>query len=70
MAYKKTSWVDNTTAITAERLNNMEEGIESANEILPDNQGLTGQVLTKTDDGAEWADVATSPTVVGEVLEL
>ena len=70
MAYKKTSWVDNTTEITAKRLNNMEEGIESANEILPENQGLTGQVLTKTDTGVEWAEVATSPSVAGEVLEL
>lgn len=70
MAYKKTSWVDNTTEITAKRLNNMEEGIESANEILPENQGLTGQVLTKTDTGVEWAEVAMSPSVAGEVLEL
>lgn len=70
MPYTKTEWVDNTTAITAARLNNMEDGIEAANDILPDNEGIIGQVLTKVDGGTEWADVGSAPAVVGEVLEL
>ncbi len=70
MPYNKTTWVDNTTAITAERLNNMENGIESANGIVPTTEGEAGQVLTKTENGVTWAESATSPNVVGEVLEL
>ena len=70
MPYTKTEWVDNTTAITAARLNNMEDGIEAANDILPDNDGIVGQVLTRVDGGTEWADAGSSPSVVGEVLEL
>ena len=30
MAYQKTTWIDHVTPITAERLNNMEGGIENA----------------------------------------
>lgn len=70
MPYTKTTWVDNTTAITAARLNNMEDGIESANDIVPDNQGEVGQVLTKTSDGTQWAEAGNAPFVSGEVLEL
>lgn len=70
MPYTKTEWVDDATAITAARLNNMENGIEAANDILPANKGSIGQVLTKVDGGTEWAEVSSAPTVVGEVLEL
>ena len=70
MPYKKTEWADNVTAITAERLNNMENGIDAANEIIPTNEGAIGQVLTKVDGGAEWAEVGSAPFVTGEILEL
>lgn len=70
MPYTKTTWVDSVTAITAARLNNMEEGIDSANEVVPDNQGIAGQVLVKTREGTSWSEAASIPTVTGEVLEL
>lgn len=70
MPYTKTEWVDNETAITANRLNKIENGIEVMSDLLPGNDGISGQVLTKTDSGTRWAEVGKSPTVTGEVLEL
>lgn len=70
MPYTKTNWVDNVTAITAERLNNIENGIEDAINLVPAGEGDAGTVLTKTENGVEWAPPEFIPTVVGEVLEL
>ena len=70
MPYQKTTWVDNVTAITAARLNNIENGVESANSVIPLDAGQVGQVLTKKADGAEWADPTANVRVVDEVLEL
>lgn len=70
MPYTKTNWVDNVTAITAERLNNIENGIEDAHNFVPAGDGEVGEVLTKTENGVEWAAPEFTPTVVGEVLEL
>ena len=69
MPYTKTNWVDNVTAITAERLNNMENGIADAQNLVPAGEGAVGDVLTKTEDGVEWGP-GVSPVVIGEVLEL
>lgn len=41
--------------------------VDYINEI---GDGNTGEVLTKTDDGFEWAPPEFNPVVVGEVLEL
>lgn len=70
MPYTKTVWVDNVTAITAARLNNMEDGIEAANDLTIAGDGRPGEVLTKTEDGMAWAPPEFNPTVNGEVLEL
>ena len=59
MAYQKTHWVDNATKVTAARLNNMEQGIEDAQSFLPENEGTTGYVLTKTANGTEWSTAGT-----------
>lgn len=70
MPYVKTVWVDNETAITAARLNNMENGIAEANNFTVAGDGRPGEVLTKTEDGMVWAPPEFTPTVNGEVLEL
>lgn len=58
MAYSKTVWNNNTPPdISAENLNKMEQGIYDAQ--FPDN-GSTGQILSKTNDGTGWVDAPTS----------
>lgn len=69
MPYTKTTWVDNVTAITAARLNHIESGIEDANVFVPIDDGLPGQVLTKNQSGAEWADAKPNIKIVGEILD-
>ena len=69
MPYTKTEWVDNVTAITAARLNHIEDGIEAAGNFLPSNQGVPGQYLSKTSEGTEWCEIK-EPEVTGEVLRL
>ena len=45
MAYTPTTWI-NGDVITAEKLNNMEGGIASANEVLVFNFSLNGRTVT------------------------
>ena len=61
MAYEKTTWA-NGDIITAAKLNNMEDGIESIIG-LPSFSGANGTYLlklTKSDDGVTYSWVAES----------
>ena len=51
MAYTKTTWVDGVTPVNASNMNKIEQGIY---DVSPINEGTNGQVLTKTENGAEW----------------
>lgn len=70
MAYSKTVWNNNTPPdISAENLNKMEQGIYDAQ--FPDN-GSTGQILSKTNDGVGWVDAPTSAewgNITGQLYE-
>lgn len=70
MAYSKTVWNNNTPPdISAENLNKMEQGIYDAQ--FPDN-GSTGQILSKTNDGTGWVDAPTSAewgNITGQLSE-
>lgn len=70
MAYSKTVWNNNTPPdISAENLNKMEQGIYDAQ--FPDN-GSTGQILSKTNDGVGWVDAPTSAEwgdITGQISE-
>ena len=59
------------TPLSASNLNHLEQGIIVANELVPDSEGSTGQVLTKTENGTAWQNTQESlPSggTVGQVL--
>ena len=59
------------TPLSASNLNHLEQGIIVANELVPESEGSTGQVLTKTENGTAWQNTQESlPSggTVGQVL--
>lgn len=66
MAYNKTNWINNQTPITADNLNNIEQGISDLYDaIFP-----IGQIVIKGDneDYSNWLGFTWERTAVGKVL--
>jgi len=55
MAYEKQHWINDVTPLNASRMNHIEDGIEDAHSVVPENEGANGYVLTKTSTGVEWS---------------
>ncbi|MCD8376733.1 MAG: hypothetical protein LUD69_07295 [Oscillospiraceae bacterium] len=56
MAYNRTSWVANTSVITAERMNHIEDGLEDHDSRLSDAEEVLGNVLDSVTE--TWMQVA------------
>lgn len=70
--YKKTTWTDNKTTVSAEKLNNIENGISNLyNSAITsvDIKGEDGVNVEVTDDGKVVVKLNTQIAIINEELE-